>query len=179
MNTAAKPPTSSRRRAMPQAKARALAACLFSLSGCVSIYKAPANAPTATLELTSTDTIFVQHFLNEKCDKSPNGSRVSFMSDAAFGDPTSLVIKTIEAEKPFILAWRLNTPQGMGVMASCNITGVFEPRRNATYRARFIQDVAAKQCVVQIFVKDPVSGKTSIEPSFRKLPIQCANNIDG
>lgn len=130
MNTAAKPPTSSRHRAMPQAKALA------------------------------------------------NGSRVSFMSDVA-GDPTSLAIKTIEAEKPFILAWRLNNPQGMGVMASCNITGVFEPRRNATYRARFIQDIAAKQCVVQILVKDPVSGKASIEPSFRQLPVKCANNIDG
>lgn len=178
MNTAANPPTSSRRRAMPQAKALALAACLVSLSGCVSIYKAPANAPTATLELTSTNTLFVQHFLNEKCDKSPNGSRVSFMSDVA-GDPIGLAIKTIEAEKPFILAWRLNTPQGMSVMASCNITGVFEPRRNATYRASFIHDVNAKKCFVQILVKDPASGKTSIEPSFRKLPIQCANNVDG
>jgi len=108
---------------------------LLALTACASYYVAP-EGPTAILQLDSnTSPVFVQHFKNAKCEKAPEGTRISYLHPS-FGDQTG-VTKTIAAGEPFLITFHKAhlSPYTSGM--ECTVSGIFIPEPGKSYRAVF------------------------------------------
>jgi hypothetical protein len=102
---------------------------LFLLSGCVTFYQPPPNAPTATLKIRGEGNILrVVAFADDRCKRFPNGSRLAYFFHES-ADPKAGVEKPIEANVKFYFGY---------IHEGCSVSKYFVPEAGKYYEANHI-----------------------------------------
>lgn len=107
---------------------------LLATSGCVRHYAVPADAPTATVILSSdVDGVTVQAFADRQCRPNPAGTRLAYFY-RSFADARSGAERSVVAGREFVFTFRHSRYTGTSNLV-CEVTKAFVPSAGETYRA--------------------------------------------
>lgn len=141
--------------------------------GCITMYKAPTELPTATVVFaTEANGVRVQAYEDVTCKKSPYGNRLAyfFMNSA---DPHSGIAKEIAADKVFVYTFAAD-----GQYAPCAVTTSFQPQAKQKYKAVFVGGInGCSATLYRVNGSLDEANSLTLEPSAEHTMVPCVNNL--
>ena|SRR5205809_985382 len=148
------------------------------IAGCASRYQAPIGTDRAVL-VTNVDYrersiggVALQTFADEKCGRSPQGTRIADYVSSGRLAPLQGFETPIPADQLFVFTFLYSVGvQTMGGNTSCKITTAFTPKPGRRYRTDFV--LLRDSCKVSLVEVHAGQSRSEAVSDARQLQHAC------